>query len=241
MKINRERVFKEIERAMSFYTDRSVIVIDPEKTLSIVKELDFLSTIAQLSMDTCNDDSIKILSVLKKAQRVFEGLPLIALENRDEDWIPIDSDKESYPRHYRHRYRNSLIKRVSRNKNQNETQIYIDTDMITDIDLDGAEDCDGTVLPPITKGVLSEYISREYLFNSQNPFPYFPTNRFRAYYYHPQKTKDLVRVIKLLHPSGALLPFTMLLSFDKDKGLWAECPDDIVFPKEQSNHIEKEK
>lgn len=221
VKEGHNKEIEEIDRAIGFYTNMEKVCIctDPVKTKDITDQLNFLKTIVLLSMDACNNDSAKALSVLKKAERLFEGLPLIALENNDKDWTPSDAEIPG-TMIYQHRYRRALMKVVTTEYDKMVTK-YIDTDMIQCVDMeDPSKYSNGPALPPISVGILSEYISRKYLFSGEHPFPYFPTNKFRAYYYHPQNTNDLVRVIRLLHPSGSLLPFDQLLKYDQNRGMW---------------------
>lgn len=222
METNKERAFNEIDRAINFYAKPPRATSIPlTSTADVLEDLGIIKDIVQLVSDRAPTSNKKALSLLKQSERLLDGLPLIALENEDEDWIMVDEDHKIY----QHRYRSSLIKKVVTREDSKEKEIYIDTDIITCIGIGGhgVNGCDGQELPPISKGYLSEYVSSTFLFPDSDieaSFPYFPTNRFRVYYCHPNHIPHIVKVLKMLHPSGALLPFEETLVFNENWKMW---------------------
>ena len=204
MEMRKDKISKEIDRALREY----------ESNQSKIDELYFIKELAKFVINHTENIG-KGLLALTSTIRLIDGFPLIALNNEKDDWLPIDVAVETDKRFYVHKYRDSLMKEVN-HKGDKEEITYVDTDIITCVDINGGEYDDGKERALISSVDLTTIVNMLYPVE----FPYFPTKRFRAYYCHPKKTADLVEVIKLMHPSGALLPFKLLLKYNEEKDKW---------------------
>lgn len=152
-----------------------------------------------------------ILSALKIAERLMEGLPLTAIEDKPHEWRgeTIDiAEPDEIAQVYQAVRRPSLKKFVSGNS---KNVWYFDRDIVDCIDINHPTDI-------ATSDTVSHIVNE--MFPIQ--LPYLPTKKYRAYVRIDYGPKGMLTILKLLLPSGIVMDINRNFKWDEEKSDWSE-------------------
>ena len=174
--------------------------------------LDLVGSIVQL---IGFDSESKAINALKMAERLFEGLPLTAIEDKEEDWRfageEADHEKENEVQVYQAIRRPSLW----RYEHVSGETVYFDDDIVDCIDINNPSSV-------IHSDKVNDIVNEMYPIKS---LPYFPTKKYRAYVQTRDGKDGLyesLEILKLMLPSGLLIDINRNFRWNRTTNEWKE-------------------
>lgn len=159
------------------------------------------------------ENASDVLSALKIAERLMEGFPLTAIEDKPHEWRDetIDNSETGEVVRVCQAVRRPSLKKFICEDGDNKKVWYFDGDIVDCVDINRPTDI-----------MTSDTISR--IANDMFPIrlPYLPTKKYRAYVRIDYGPKGMLSVLKLLLPSGIVMDINRDFKWDEEKNDWSE-------------------
>lgn len=161
------------------------------------------------------DSRSTALSALKMAERLFEGLPLTAIEDGVMEWRPFSDPEEGddgvlYT--YQAIRRPSLIKEVYKYQNGKEEVRFYDRDIVDCVNIEDPSEV-------LQSHVVTDMVNEMYPIKS---LPYFPTKKYRAYIRINYGEDGMLTILKLMLPNGMVVDINRVFKWNAELNDWEE-------------------